>query len=176
MKTDTDQLLNLIRNVPVFSIDEICEDIKNIYDVTEGVDFLKLITEAKLYLPTGTVFRVAGLELLLKRTYILIIAGGEMTGNIVVAVDKAALDLEKVLFSRLPSLVGVVKSISFPNVNRPRTLIAISEIVANYQDMVMKARLGMIDKGNLSNTLLNSIFEYVMAGKIIPVVGYETFD
>jgi hypothetical protein len=95
---------------------------------------------------------------------------------VVVAVDKAALDLERVLFSRIPNIVGVVKSISFPNINKPKAMIAISEIVSNYQDMVMKTRLGLIGRENLSNTLLNSIFEYVMTGRVIPVVGYETFD
>ena len=55
-------------------------------------------------------------------------------------------------------------------------MIAISEIVSNYQDMVMKTRLGLIGRENLSNTLLNSIFEYVMTGSVIPVIGYETFD
>ena len=176
MKADTDQLLNLIKSVPVLSIEEVCEDIKNIYDVTDGAEFLKMIARVQLYLPTGTVFRIAGLELLLKKTHILIIAGNIDTGNVVVAVDKAALDLERVLFSRIPNIVGVVKSISFPNINKPKAMIAISEIVSNYQDMVMKTRLGLIGRENLSNTLLNSIFEYVMTGRVIPVIGYETFD
>lgn len=93
-----------------------------------------------------------------------------------VAVDKAALDLERVLFSRIPNIVGVVKSIAFPILTNLKAMIAISEIVSNYQDMVMKTRLGLIGRENLSNTLLNSIFEYVMAGSVIPVIGYETFD
>lgn len=176
MKADTDQLHNLIKRAPVLSIEEVCEDIKNIYDVTAAGDLLKMIARVQLYLPTGTVFRIAGLELLLNKTHILIIAGSEQTGNIVVAVDKAALDLERVLFNRIPDIVGIVKSMSFPNINKPQTLIAISEMVSNYQDMVMKTRLGLIGRENLTNTLLNSIFEYVMTGKVIPVVGYETFD
>ena len=159
MKSDTDQLHNLIKHVPVLSIEEVCDDIKNIYRVTDGVDFLKMIARVKLYLPPGTVFRIAGLELLLNKTHILIIAGSELTGNIVVAVDKAALDLERVLFSRIPNIVGIVKSINFPNINIPRTMIAISEIVSNYQDMVMKTKICLIGRENLSNTLLNNLFE-----------------
>jgi hypothetical protein len=80
MKADTDQLLNLIKSVPVLSIEEVCEDIKNIYDVTDGAEFLKMIARVQLYLPTGTVFRIAGLELLLNKTHILIIAGSVVHG------------------------------------------------------------------------------------------------
>lgn len=175
MKTDTDQLLSLIKNVPVYSITEICENVKDIYNVTNGTEFLELIAQVKLYLPTGTVFRVKGLELLLHRTHILIIAGGQLTGNIVVAVDKAALDLEKVLYSRLPNIVGIVKSISFPNINKPCSLVKIGEIVSNYQDMVMKVKQGVIGCEN-HHTLLNSIFEYTISGKVVSMVDYETFD
>ena len=62
MKADTDQLLNLIKSVPVLSIEEVCEDIKNIYDVTDGAEFLKMIARGQLYLTTGTVFRIADFE------------------------------------------------------------------------------------------------------------------
>ena len=74
MKADTDQLLNLVKSVPVLSIEEVCENIKNIYDVTDGAEFLKMVAQVQLYLPTGTVFRIAGLELLLNKAHILIIA------------------------------------------------------------------------------------------------------
>lgn len=176
MKSDTDQLVRLIRRAETYSISELCPEIPRISDEQTASYFLGLIPTRLLNIPKGTVFRVAGLDKVLQRTYVLIIAGDIATGNVVICIDRPALDLETILYSRSPNLVGVVRSLSFPSVNTPSTAKALKGILKTYQDLVLKVQVGILPKEHRSQTLLNFIHEYVLTSKITSEYTPEVYD
>lgn len=176
MKSDTDQLVHLIKSVQTYSVAELCPELNKIHDERDASIFLGIIANRHLTMPKGTVFKVAGLDRVLQRTNILIISGDIHTGNVILCVDRPALDLETVLYGRSPSLVGVVKSISFPGVNSPRAVKAIKGIIKTYQDMVLKIQIGVLSSDYSSETLLNFVHEYVLTNKIISEFTPEVYD
>lgn len=176
MKSDTDQLVHLIKHVEVLSIAELCPGVNKLRDEKDASNFLGLISARKLSIPKGTVFKVAGLDKILQRTNVLIIAGDILTGNIVICIDRPALELETVLYSRSPNLVGVVRSLSFPTINSSRAVKAIEGIIKTYQDMVLKIQIGVLSKDHRCETLLNFIHEYILTNQVISEFNPEVYD
>lgn len=176
MKSDTDQLVHLIKQVGIYTITELCPELTKLRDEKDASYFLGLIANRKLSMPKGTVFKVAGLDKVLQRTNILIIAGDLITGNIVICIDRPALELETVLYGRTPTLVGVVRSLSFPSINSPRAVKAIEGIIKTYQDMVLKIQVGILSKDHRQQTLLNFIHEYILTNNVMSEFKPEVYD
>lgn len=164
MKSDTDQLIHLINNVETYSLKELGLTV-HVPSIDNVEVFLKGIVTTQFDLPKGTVFKIRGLDKLSKSMTFLFIAGDVKLGNIVISVDKNCLDVEKVLYAKVPDFIGFVKSVRFPDINSRSTRKSIEIIIRTYKDLVNNIKLGI--RPYLTNlTLLNMIFEYVLTGTI----------
>lgn len=164
MKSDTDQLIHLINNVETYSLKELGLNVHS-PNIDNVEVFLKGIVTTKFDLPKGTVFKIRGLDKLFKVMTFLFIAGDVKTGNIVITVDRNCLDVEEVLYAKVPDFIGFVKCVKFPNVNSRSSRKAIEIIIRSYKDLVNNVKLGIRPKFK-DLTLLNMIFEFVLTGTI----------
>lgn len=164
MKADTDQLINLIRRAKTYTPSDLGLGI-HIPTIENVRIFLRSIVSSQIDLPKGTIFKIRGLDKLFKRMTFLFIVGDIKTGNVVVTVDRNCLDVETVLYEKVPNTIGIVKSIQFPNVNSSKARNGIENIIRYYKDLVNKLRLGIVTKKE-NFTLLNLVFEFVISGSI----------
>lgn len=176
MKSDTEQISNLLKSVNTFRVRDLYGDLSEITDELIATKFLREISKRGVDLPTGTVFKVHGLDKVLRRTELLFIAGSIHCGNVVLCIDRAALELETILYGRAPRLVGVVKSVSFSATNDNKTQQVLGELMRTYQDMVMKIQLGIIPSRFTKQTLINFIHEYMLTGHLVSEFIPELYD
>lgn len=164
MKADTDQLIQLIKKAKSYTLSDLGMGVHS--PTAENVKtFLKSVVSSQFDLPKGTIFKIRGLDKLFKRMTFLFIVGDAKTGNIVVTIDHNCLDIETVLYSNLPNVVGIVKSIQFPNINSTIARKAIESIIRYYKDLVNKMQLG-IKTAKVNFTLLNLVFEFALTGSL----------
>lgn len=166
MKTDTDQLIGLLKTVRTYRLKDLCGTLPYSVGSDDGVALIKRIARCSLNVPKGTVLKIAELEQLLKQNTILVFAVGGQIGNVVVVVDHNTLDVEKVMYSGTPTRMDVVRSISIPPINTSQIQHAIMLITRNYKDRVTKMNLGLLPKSLAQQTLITDIFEYSLTGQI----------
>jgi hypothetical protein len=164
MKADTDQVIQLIKKAKSYTLSDLGMGIHS-PTAENAKTFLKSVVSSQFDLPKGTIFKIRGLDKLFNRITFLFIVGDVKTGNIVVTIDHNCLDLETVLYQNVPDVVGIVKSIQFPNINSSIARKAIEKIIRHYKDMVNKIHLGLnATKANF--TLLNLVFEFALTGTV----------
>ncbi len=164
MKADTDQLIQLIKKAKTYTLSDLGMGTHS-PTIENAKIFLKSVVSSQFDLPKGTIFKIRGLDKLFRRTTFLFIVGDIKTGNIVVTVDHNCLDVELMLYSNSPNVIGIVKSIQFPNINSSVASKAIETIIRHYKDLVNKLQLG-ITTTKASFTLLNFVFEFALTGSI----------
>lgn len=176
MKADTDQLIHLIKNVKTYPLGELSDVLVRSANHMDGVQILTLIARTQLELPTGTVFKIEGLDHLLTRTTIIGIAGRAGIGNIILCIDKATLEMEEILYNNVPTMFNAIRCLSFPKVCTPLALCAIDQIVRLYKDLVTRLRLGCLSEEYKHTTLLSLIFEFVITGKAVTEITSALLD
>ena len=177
MKHETNQLGNLLTNVPTYHLEDFGLDFKPKRSMDKAVEYMLFVSRefsrVKLSLTKGTIFKLATPKALKCNLLHLIISGDNKSGNLVIFIDCTVLDMERKFYQQYPNHIDVIRSLKFSEHMTPYLRGMVGQLYHGYKEIVNE----VIRDGYLSEleeiSFIGLLHEFMLSGQVIKMEHFR---